>query len=90
MGYEIDKALLAYKTIKFTFQPFVENALVHGFKDIEKGTEALSPFRLYAKEDIYAEIEDNGCGMDKLCISKIDEIKTSGIGIHNVNKSLTN
>lgn len=87
VGYEIDEALLAYKTIKFTFQPFVENALVHGFKDM--GTQGVITIRLYAEEeDIYAEIEDNGCGMDELCISKIDEIKTSGIGIHNVNKSL--
>ena len=87
VNYEIEEELLKYKTIKFTFQPFVENALVHGFRNIRN--QGLITIRLYSHEDdIYAEIEDNGCGMDVLTMSKIDEIKTSGIGIHNVNRSL--
>ena len=65
----------------------MENALVHGFRNIRN--QGLITIRLYSHEDdIYAEIEDNGCGMDVLTMSKIDEIKTSGIGIHNVNRSL--
>lgn len=85
--YEIDEHLLEYKTIKFTFQPFVENALVHGFKN--KKEHGLIWIRLYEKENlIYAEVEDNGCGMEPWIVSSVNDIHTDGIGISNIDKSL--
>lgn len=85
--YEIDERLLVYKTIKFTFQPFVENALVHGFKD--KKDNGMIYIRLYEKEKlIYAEVEDNGCGMEAWLVSSVNDIHTEGIGISNIDKSL--
>lgn len=85
--YEVDESLLAYKTVKFTFQPFVENALIHGFKYRKKGGRIT--IRLYGQEEnIAAEIEDNGCGMDEMMVRQAASMHTEGIGIGNLNKSL--
>lgn len=85
--YEIDEGLLDYKTIKFTFQPFVENSLVHGFKDREENCRI--DIRLYRDEnDIVAEVEDNGCGMEEVLIHQVTKMHTKGIGIGNINKAL--
>lgn len=87
ISYEVDQSLLQYKTIKFTFQPFVENALVHGFKDRSRDCKIL--IRLYEeKGDIITEIEDNGCGMDEMSLNHVLKMNTEGIGIGNINKSL--
>lgn len=87
VNYEIDNRLLTFRTIKFTFQPFVENALVHGFKGSK--AKGVITVRLYScKDDIFAEIEDNGCGMDKEQAGGIGEIYSEGIGICNVDKAL--
>lgn len=85
--YDIDEDLLKYKTIKFTFQPFVENALVHGFKD--RTQDCRIDIRLYRDaDDIVAAIEDNGCGMDEILIHQVTRMHTKGIGIGNINKAL--
>jgi len=85
--YEVDEALFKYKTIKFTFQPFVENALVHGFKNMTK--QGLIVIRLSdADDDVAVEIEDNGCGMDTVTVQQAQEMHTKGIGIGNVDRAL--
>lgn len=85
--YEIDETLLAYKTVKFMFQPFVENALIHGFK--QKDRDCRVTVRLYGQEgDIVAEIEDNGCGMEEVMVEQALSMHTKGIGIGNLNRSL--
>lgn len=85
--YEINEALLEYCTIKFIFQPFVENALVHGFKNMENGCEIL--VKLFdAEEDIGIEISDNGCGMSSYQLEHIRQQNTDSIGIYNVDKAL--
>ena len=85
--YDIDETLLNYKTVKFMFQPFVENALIHGFKQKEKDCRVT--IRLYDQgEDIAAEIEDNGCGMEEVMVEQALSRYTKGIGIGNLNRSL--
>lgn len=85
--FNIDQDLLEYKTIKFIFQPFVENALVHGFKDMNK--DCRITIRMILKEDnILIEIQDNGCGMSPYQLEHVRQRDTGGIGIHNIDKSL--
>lgn len=85
--YEIDGALLEYQTIKFIFQPFVENALIHGFKNMEEG--CVIRLRVFEEDaDILIEISDNGCGMSSYQIEHIRQRNTESIGIYNVDKAL--
>lgn len=85
--YELDDTLLDYRTIKFIFQPFVENALVHGFKDRHENCRIV--IRLYETGgDIGIEIEDNGCGMNADQLDRVETSHTQGIGINNINKAL--
>lgn len=85
--YEIEEGLLGYKTVKFMFQPFVENALIHGFCQKEKDCRVT--IRLYGQgEDIVAEVEDNGCGMEEVMVEQALSMHTKGIGIGNLNRSL--
>ena len=44
--YRIDETLLQYKIIKFSLQPFIENAIIHGFTDFQQeGTLSISILR---------------------------------------------
>lgn len=85
--YELDDNLLDCKTIKFIFQPFVENALVHGFKNKYKNCRIV--IRLFELDgDVGIEVEDNGCGMSREQINRIEMAHTEGIGVSNINKAL--
>jgi two-component system sensor histidine kinase YesM len=61
--YEIADEVKEIETLKLIFQPIVENAIKHGFSDIDyRGKITI---RAELKEsDIFFEIEDNGKGFD--------------------------
>lgn len=85
--YEIEEDLLQYKTIKFIFQPFVENSLVHGFKNMNRGCRIL--IRVYREnEAVRIIIQDNGCGMSAYQLEHLRHRDNGGIGVYNIDKTL--
>lgn len=60
-----DESILSYCIPKLTLQPLVENAILHGFRDIEEGGFILIQLS-YADEGkrLRIAVEDNGVGMD--------------------------
>lgn len=60
--YNIPEDILEYKTIKFILQPIVENAIFHGFENIEHiGLIEISA--QIEEEYLYITVADNGVGM---------------------------
>jgi len=86
--YQVEDEVLQYQTLKFIVQPFVENAIFHGFTD-EKHTYRLSvDVRRYEK-GVRFMIKDNGIGMSQEQVEQLMD-KTKGqegmnsIGVRNV------
>ena len=76
----------------FTFQPLVENAIVHGLSRKEEGGKVRIRIR-YQNKQLFIYIGDTGIGMaeDKLCLMKeklksnnLKEASYHGIGIGNI------
>lgn len=89
----VDEELLDYKILKFLLQPFVENAIIHGF-DQKKGMGIITITAADSvdKEAIEISITDNGMGMSDETLKHImpyDDLsnhssKYSSIGLQNV------
>ncbi|WP_251038455.1 cache domain-containing sensor histidine kinase [Paenibacillus albidus] len=91
--YEIEDMLLDYRIPKMILQPIIENAIFHGFAELEE--EGMITIRIQSKErDIAIEICDNGIGMDEETIRSLMESWTNsesgsrGIGLHNVQRRI--
>lgn len=85
--YEIDKEMDLYKVPKLFLQPFVENAIIHGFENIETGG-ILKIKGKVIKSNACFIIEDNGKGMSQEKIEEIMGKSTKRIGISNVNSRI--
>lgn len=88
-----DEVILHSKITKLTFQPIVENALKHGLLDIHK--QLVISIRPYiANGDLFVEIRDNGVGIHKEKVDKLnDELQkedytVGSIGLRNVNERI--
>lgn len=80
--YQIDDAILEYKTPKIILQPIVENSVKHGFDNIDSGGMIKIMGGFDDNDDIVFKISDNGKGFD---IEKAKSKEYSGYGIKNVN-----
>ena len=79
--------------LPLTIQPFVENAFVHGLE--QKENDGRLTVQVYRKEqEIYIEINDNGCGMDYYELGRLRKTMRdeSGddthIGVRNVSQRI--
>lgn len=82
VSYEIDSAVYPYKLPRLLFQPFVENAILHGFDQIESGGRIR--IRGWIEEGVrHFEIADNGRGMSSDTIHAILYRESSSVGIKN-------
>lgn len=79
--------------LPLTIQPFVENAFVHGLE--QKENDGRLTVHVYRKEqEIYIEINDNGCGMDYYELGRLRKTMRdeSGddthIGVRNVSQRI--
>ncbi|MBT2760318.1 sensor histidine kinase [Paenibacillus sp. ISL-20] len=80
--YHIDPELYETEVPRLLFQPFVENAILHGFEQLDTG----GLISVNGKtEDGYRifEVVDNGRGMNQDVIQKILNKKTTSVGIIN-------
>ncbi len=71
MQYEIsiDEKFMAYSVPKYLFIPLIENAVMHGIRNISDGVVCVS---LYKQEDaIRFQVTDNGIGISKERLQEI-------------------
>lgn len=86
----VDKAAESVRIHKLLIQPFVENAIVHGFKGIENGGILRVDVTLSEKGDeLDIIIEDNGKGIPHEVVQRFNDPVTAirddgrSIGLHN-------
>lgn len=82
VSYEIDSALYDGKVPRLLFQPFVENAILHGFDQIESGGLIRIGGWIENGNRVF-EIADNGRGMSGDAIHSILYRESSSVGIKN-------
>ncbi len=84
----IESALLQYKIPKLLLQPLVENSIIHGFEEMERGGNI--EIRGTSKNGcVCFEVIDNGKGIGQtLMEEKRKELKFSGIGVSNVDERI--
>ncbi|OXM83819.1 sensor histidine kinase [Paenibacillus rigui] len=81
--YELDAIPSEAKVPKMFLQPFVENAIIHGFSyHAEGGLIHISGQRV--EENLVFTIRDNGTGMHSEQIASILNSETAGVGMMNV------
>lgn len=85
--YEVDRELGQYSVPKLLLQPLVENAVVHGFRDMKSG--GLLWIRGKIETDaILLEVEDNGRGMSGEEIEKAMQGDYHRIGLENTRRRI--
>ncbi len=87
---EVQDDALGYETPALVLQPLVENAIVHGLRDLEQGGDVIVSARLDG-DTVRLSVSDSGRGMPKesiaLALAAADPEDTTpqhGIGLHNV------
>ncbi|EMS70209.1 cache domain-containing sensor histidine kinase [Ruminiclostridium cellobioparum] len=85
--YNIAEELNLTKVPKLFLQPFVENAIIHGFEDIVQGGKIK--IEGLAKNGIsYFRVIDNGKGMSTDTVSYTGQRTSDSIGISNVDQRI--
>ncbi|MCM3698812.1 sensor histidine kinase [Paenibacillus macerans] len=85
--YDISPELYTYKVPKLFLQPFVENAIVHGFSRLHTGGRIMIRGRVEGGERVFT-VEDNGIGIPAHRLEQLSEMQSGSIGIHNVDKRI--
>lgn len=92
--WDIDKVILDHKIVKIALQPIIENAVEHGFKNINANGIIHIQGKLI-NDVIMIDITDNGAGMPEEQIASMnkemtqDYIKENAhLGIYNVNQRI--
>lgn len=91
---KVPDVLREYRIIKFTLQPIVENAMLHGV--VPKGTFGIITVDAYEDgDDLVITVTDDGVGMSPEEVETLfrqgdrpDKSSMSGIGVANVNRRL--
>lgn len=68
----VEEQLLGIKVYKLLIQPFIENAIIHGFQGVEIGGSIIIDVTLIENKFINIIIEDNGKGMSKELVSRFN------------------
>lgn len=88
--YNMDDEILSYRIPRLILQPLVENAIIHGFEDMESGGVIIINGHKQS-DSILIEVTDNGKGISVEKMSNILEDSNdkkgrfSNIGLNNVN-----
>ena len=87
---DVPEELMGYRIHKLLLQPFVENAINHGFRRMEKPCRLEISMKL-AGEQFYIRIRDNGCGIPQDLVDELNDKNSSAghhVGVANVRKRL--
>lgn len=80
--YDMDPSLMETEVPRLLFQPFVENAILHGFD--QTGSGGIIRIRGWLEGAVrYFEVEDNGRGMSRETVDRILHHKSASVGIKN-------
>lgn len=82
VSWEIDKEIFQCRVPKLLLQPLVENAIVHGFRGIDRKGELVIAGRK-EEDKVYLEVKDNGRGMSQEELKKVLETDSGRIGLGN-------
>jgi two-component system sensor histidine kinase YesM len=90
--WDIKEEVLAYKIVKLSIQPLVENAVYHGIKP--KRQKGNLTIRCYLdNENICVEVEDDGVGLNENKVNEITAllsqdytVEVEHIGLRNINQ----
>lgn len=85
--YDILPELYSFKVPKLFLQPFVENAIVHGFARLHSGGKIVIRGRLTEDERIFM-VEDNGIGIPHHKLAGLTREESRSIGIRNVDQRI--
>ncbi|MFG1732974.1 sensor histidine kinase [Paenibacillus sp. 843] len=85
VDFDIEPELMEANVPKLFLQPLVENAIIHGFGDMESGG-LITIYGRRQEEDIEFYVEDNGCGITPERLEEVLAENSSNIGIRNVDK----
>ena len=58
---------------KLLLQPVIENAILHGIKEVEGGMIRVDIGKTDGADKIYIIVEDNGCGMDEEKVERYND-----------------
>ena len=87
--YDVEEEVMEYMIPTLILQPLVENSLEHGL-DLKEDPDHQIWIHIYQDQQaVYAEIRDNGMGMDENTLENILEYKAAGYGVKNVNDRMT-
>ena len=87
VSMDIPEYLRSLEVPKLFLQPFVENAIVHGFKNYQDSGKIW----ISAEEeenDILFYVEDNGCGICEEDLKEVLNKERKSIGVRNTNKRI--
>jgi len=85
--YDVEESVLDYKILKFLLQPLVENAIFHGFDQIDyRGKLGIHAHEIEGK--LYIYVSDNGRGIDNEVLNNGKLEKLNSIGINNIRKRI--
>jgi len=77
---EIDEKLLKGRVVKFSFQPIMENSIIHGFAF--KTQDCVISLKIFEEgKNIHIIIKDNGDGASAEKINELNESFKNNIGI---------
>lgn len=93
---DVEEDLQDYRILKTTFQPIVENAILHGIMEKEDNRGHIKLSGKVIENDLVFSIIDDGIGMsdEKIELILLDKVNgkyldhTSGYGVTNVNKRM--
>lgn len=89
VNYDVDEGTMDFLIPTLILQPFVENCLEHGL-DVKEDPDHQIWIHIYQdRKAVYAEIRDNGVGMDEETLAHVLEYKAKGYGVKNVNDRMT-
>lgn len=87
VDFDIQPELLEAKVPKLFLQPLVENAIIHGFKDIDAGG-LITVYGRRQEDNIQFCVEDNGSGISPDKLTALLREDSANVGIKNVDKRI--